>query len=230
MITGRDVSVVIPTLPERSWLLDQAVKSVWASTARPATIIAHIDQRRAGAHTARNAALAKVTTPWVAFLDDDDLFHPDHLEVLIDGANRSGADLIGTYPQSDPPGLADALICCHKGIPITGPVNVQWGPEQFDHFDARKGRICPHCSTPRGSFIMVTNLVRTELVREVGGFPAPGSLGDGFAGSTAEEYLFMLALLDAGARFHHVTGKRTWTYRGAPRRAVLTALHERGEL
>jgi glycosyltransferase involved in cell wall biosynthesis len=213
MITGLDVSVVIPSLPDRASSLERAVASVERQSARPAAIVTHIDHDRAGAHVARNAALAKVTTPWVAFLDDDDQFHANHLATLIDGANKSGADVIGTYPQSDPPTMRDALVCCYKGIPVTGSVGIPWGRDQLDHFDSRQGRICPHCRTPRGSFIMVTNLVRMDLVNRVGGFPAPGSMGSGFAGSGAEDYLFLLALLDAGARFHHVPGVRTWTYR-----------------
>ena len=215
VLTPEQVTVVIPSLPERSEWRARAVRSVERQTVPPAEIITHVDTDHAGAHVARNAALAKVSTAWVAFLDDDDTFHRNHLETLIDGANRSGADLIGSYPTSDPPGMRDALVCCHRGIVVRGPVNVAWGPEQLDHFDARKGDRCPHCGTARGSFIMFTNLVRMDLIRQIGGCPAPGSMGDGFAGHGAEDYLFLLALLDAGARFHHVTGVRTWTYRVA---------------
>jgi hypothetical protein len=149
----------------------------------------------------------------VAFLDDDDVFHRDHLEALIAGANRSGADLIGSYPDSDPPGMPDALVCCFKGLPVKGPILVPWGPEQLDHLDARLGPVCRHCGTARGNFIMFTNLVRMSMIDRMGGCPAPFSLGDGFAGCGAEDYLFLLGLLDVGARFHHVTGRRTWTYR-----------------
>jgi hypothetical protein len=213
MITADEVTVVIPSLPERTAWLERAVRSVNRQSAPPADISIHVDHDHAGAHVARNAALAAVATPWVAFLDDDDTFHPNHLQVLIDGANRSGADLISTYPAPDPPGLQDALVCCYKGIPVRGPVHVPWGPEQLDHLDARKGQRCPHCGKPRGSYIMMTNLVRTDLIDKIGGFPEPVSMGDDFAGCGAEDYLFLLALLDVGAQFHHVTGQRTWTYR-----------------
>jgi hypothetical protein len=213
MITADEVTVVIPSLPERTTWLERAVRSVNRQSAPPADISIHVDHDHAGAYVARNAALAKVATPWVAFLDDDDTFHPNHLQVLIDGANRSGADLISTYPAPDPPGLQDALVCCYKGVPVRGPVHVPWGPEQLDHLDARKGERCPHCGTRRGSYIMMTNLVRTDLIDKIGGFPEPMSMGDDFAGCGAEDYLFLLALLDAGAQFHHITGQRTWTYR-----------------
>lgn len=212
MLAASDVTVVIPSLPERSEWLGRAVRSVDRQSAQPHDIVIHIDHERAGAHAARNTALAKVSTEWVALLDDDDWFHHDHLATLIHGANESGADLIGTYPTPDPPGLSDALVCCYKGIPVRGPVNVPWGVEQLDHFDSRKGDRCPHCGTARGSFIMVTNLVRMSSIEAAGGFPAPFAMGEGFAGCGAEDYLFLLGLLDVGARFHHVVGRRTWTY------------------
>ena len=188
--------MVIPS-PSTSASLARAVGSVERQSAPAGDISIYVDHDRAGAAAARNAALQKVNTPWVAFLDDDDTFHSNHLETLIEGANRSGADLISSNAAPDDPGLRDALVCCYKGIPVTGPVNVPWGPEQLDHLDARRGRRCPHCGTPRGSYIMITNLVRTELVEKIGGFPAPGSMGDDFAGWAAEDYLFLLALLDA---------------------------------
>jgi hypothetical protein len=208
---GSGVTVVIPSLPERAEWLGRAVRSVRRQSVPAANVFVRVDHRRAGAHVTRNAALEAVTDEWVAFLDDDDQFHPDHLEVLLAGAAASGADLISTYPQSDTPGVRDALVCCYKGVPIVGPVHVPWGPEQLDHLDARRGPTCPHCGFRRGNFVMPANLVRASCVRRVGGFPAPFSMGDGFAGHGAEDYLFLLALLDAGARFHHVTGVRTFT-------------------
>jgi glycosyltransferase involved in cell wall biosynthesis len=211
-VTADQVTVVIPSLPERAVWLERAVGSAGRQSAPPAGVVVHVDRERAGAHVARNAALERVTTEWVAFLDDDDTFHTDHIAALVEGANRSGADLIGSYPSPDRPGLRDALVACWKGVPVRGPVMVPWGPEQLDHLDARRGRRCPHCGTGRGSFIMATNLVRMDLVVKVGGFPAPFSMGGGFAGYGAEDYLFLLKLLDVGARFHHVTGRRTWTY------------------
>jgi hypothetical protein len=81
----------------------------------------------------------------------------------------------------------------------------------MDHLDARQGVRCPHCNGKRGNFILVTNLVRMGHVEKAGGFPQPGSMGTGFAGWAAEDYLFLLALRDADARFHHVTGRGTFT-------------------
>src|SRR5881392_563105 len=103
MITSDEVTVVIPSLPERSVLLDRAIRSVERQSTPPADISVHVDRNRAGAGAARNAALAKVTTPWVAFLDDDDTFHPNHLETLVEGANRSGADLVSSNAAPDDP-------------------------------------------------------------------------------------------------------------------------------
>src|SRR6266568_4063850 len=109
MVTSSEVTVVIPSLPERSPSLRRAVRSVERQTTPPADVAVHVDYEHAGAAAARNAALAKVSTPWVAFLDDDDIFHRDHLEVLIDGANRSGADLVSSNAAPHDPGMRDAL-------------------------------------------------------------------------------------------------------------------------
>ncbi len=43
-------------------------------------------ERSKGVSAARNAGLATVRTPWVAFVDDDDLWAPRHLRTLLGGA------------------------------------------------------------------------------------------------------------------------------------------------
>lgn len=209
-VNPTDVTVVIPSLPDRTEWLERAVRSVERQSAQPAEIIVHVDHDHAGAYHARNKALARVTTPWVAFLDDDDFFHPEHLEVLIAGANRTDADLIGTYPEPDRP-AALSLFSCRKGIRCLANL-AQWGPEQLDHLDSRHSDRCRHCGTQTGSFILVTNLVRFDLIEAIGGFPKPKSMGEFFEGYNAEDYLFLLRLKDVGAQFYQVPRERTWTY------------------
>lgn len=85
-MTTRDITVVTPSIPPRACpggLLDQAVLSVRAQTIQP--IGGHVvvlDVDKAGAAVTRQRALDGVRTEWVAFLDDDDTFYPQHLEVL----------------------------------------------------------------------------------------------------------------------------------------------------
>jgi glycosyltransferase involved in cell wall biosynthesis len=42
-----------------------------------------------GVSAARNFGLARVTAPWVAFLDDDDVWAPGHLSAMLDAIRRS---------------------------------------------------------------------------------------------------------------------------------------------
>lgn len=92
-----DVTVVTPTIPDRAEILMDAVDSVQAQT-RPA--VAHfvgLDADRAGPAATRTMLLGQVETPLVAFLDDDDVLDPDHLELLGDALERTGADLAWSF-------------------------------------------------------------------------------------------------------------------------------------
>jgi glycosyltransferase involved in cell wall biosynthesis len=66
---------------------------VLALTAPPRAIVIEIDHDRTGSAATRNRALAKVDTEWVAFLDDDEEFLPQHLERVTAGQRQSGADV-----------------------------------------------------------------------------------------------------------------------------------------
>jgi glycosyltransferase involved in cell wall biosynthesis len=77
-----DITVCIPTIPPRAKMLARALESVAEQTLQPAAIIVEYDHEHTGAAATKNRALAKVTTPLVAFLDDDDHFLPHHLAVL----------------------------------------------------------------------------------------------------------------------------------------------------
>lgn len=103
MVTPHDITVVIPTHPARSnGLLQRALTSVLAQTWRPAGFVVAMDNLREGAPATRQRALDSVNTPWVAFLDSDDAFDPDHLESLGECANRTGADYVFSYWHTAP--------------------------------------------------------------------------------------------------------------------------------
>jgi glycosyltransferase involved in cell wall biosynthesis len=199
---GRDVSVVIPTIPGRDELLVRAVHSVKAQIKAPAAVIIENDVDRHGAHWARNKALERVGTHWVAWLDDDDEMLPNHLMVLLRGAHRAQIqgrppDMVFTYAEFI--GGRDPLGCVIDDRVIPEPVNVP-----FD--DRARASLRAF-----GNFIPVTYMVRAQLVRDVGGFPAPYSFDAAFS-RDCEDYGLLLRMLDAGARFHHVCGVRTWRY------------------
>ena len=96
-----DIAVIIPTCDRRNMIID-AINSVQNQTLRPTIIyicdngVSHIETNipqnaanikivhlklapRIGASAARNEALRLCSTKFVAFLDDDDLWHSDFL-------------------------------------------------------------------------------------------------------------------------------------------------------
>ena len=176
------IDVVIPAHPARvaSGQLDKAIASVWAQTFAARLVVQH-DTTRAGSAATRNAGLARVRSPWVAFLDSDDVLDPGHLEKLAACAEATRADLV--YPWFRADGYHDP-----------------W-PHRFKHaFDAAALR--------RSNYIPVTVLARTDLVREVGGFIADLTIAPPAA---CDEWGLWLRMLDAGARIAHLPERTwTW--------------------
>lgn len=94
-----DVTVAIPAHPARihTGMLTRALGSVWAQTMPPSAVSIAVDVDGAGAPPTRQRALDAVTTPWVAFLDSDDFFDSNHLQLLSQCAIDSGADYVYSY-------------------------------------------------------------------------------------------------------------------------------------
>lgn len=136
-----NVTAVVPTIATRAHsTLPRALASVEGQSHRCATVV-EPDSTGEGPAATRNRALGRVTTDWVAFLDDDDELYPNHIRACLRHATLTGADLV--YPGYDAVG--------------DDPVGVFGLP-----FDAGLLR--------RRNYIPVTVLARTELVRAVGGF------------------------------------------------------------
>lgn len=133
-----EVTVVIPYHEARKTkgLLSRAVDSVLDQTV-PCELITELDTDRRGAGPTRQAGLAKVRTPWVAFLDSDDYFLPDHVEKCLSFAKENEADYV--YPWFHMNGGSD---------PFPMFFGKPWDSE------------APHSTT-------VTILVRTELAQRV---------------------------------------------------------------
>lgn len=66
-------------------MLADAMRSVAHQTLRPAVHTIAVDYQGFGPAAMRNDLLEGVLTPWVAFLDDDDILDPVHLTVLTSG-------------------------------------------------------------------------------------------------------------------------------------------------
>lgn len=179
------VTVVIPTIKPRKGILRRAVNSVMAQTYGVPPIEIAIDRNHDGAAVTRNRALRNARSEWVAFLDDDDYFLPNHLEVLLDAADSAEHDVIYTG-------------CKVIGANFeTIPMQEEWG--RFGkEFDAEILR--------QGSCIPVTSLVRTELAKQAL-FGPP----DHDPTSWYDDWGFYLRALDEGASFLHVP-EVTWVW------------------
>lgn len=146
-----EITVAIPTHAGREKMLSRALDSAFAQTLPPVAVSVAVDVSREGSAATRNRALAAVQTPWVAFLDSDDEFLPQHLELLTACANSSSADVVYSIPEWV--GREPAPL--RFGLP----------------FDAAALRL--------GNYIPVTTLARTEPVKAAGGFQCPpGSIFD----------------------------------------------------
>lgn len=75
-------------------MLAMAIASVEAQTFRDFEIVVVKDTDRRGVSYARNQGLERATGNYVAFLDDDDVFYPTHLERLVEVAERTGAGVV----------------------------------------------------------------------------------------------------------------------------------------
>jgi glycosyltransferase involved in cell wall biosynthesis len=186
------VTVVIPTHPAR-WprLMRRALRSVMAQTAPVAAYSIATDIDGDGAGPTRDRAMMAVGTEWIAFLDSDDEWHPQHVERLLACAERTGADVV--YP-------ACRVVNPELGgeIPPSHSLWDEWG-RPGKPFDADLLR--------ERSYLPVTSLVRTDLAQKSTFTPPEGSHHD--------DWGFYLGLLDQGATFVHLPVV-TWTWHHGP--------------
>jgi glycosyltransferase involved in cell wall biosynthesis len=87
------VTVVTATLPERTDFLHRAVTSVRQQTLRPQAHLIGYDYARRGGAAMKNDLCFAAESKWIALLDDDDYFYPDHLASLVEAAETNGADV-----------------------------------------------------------------------------------------------------------------------------------------
>jgi glycosyltransferase involved in cell wall biosynthesis len=184
------VTAVICAIPDRKDdFLSEAIQSVFNQTFPVSAIALSIDHEGVGAAANRDRALAMVQTEWVAFLDDDDWWYPEHIAVLCGLANATGADLV--HPHYD----------------------VVGGEDPFPMFEGREFDLAdPHQ-------IPVTFMVKTEAIRSVGGFSNTGIIRTDDPGQvdpsgirSGEDWRVTLHLAQAGYRFAH-TPIHTWAWR-----------------
>ena len=96
-MTHPQITVVMASIPPRGVLRNAALASVASQTLQPAAVSIAIDVEKQGAPATRDRALRAAQTPWVAFLDDDDAFMPQHLEHLYAHAMETDADFVYSW-------------------------------------------------------------------------------------------------------------------------------------
>lgn len=188
-IRANSITVVIPTIAPRRHLLTRALDSVTRQSIRPIVdMVVEVseDTEHVGAAVTRQRGLEKVTTEWVAFLDDDDEFQPDHLEKLLTHALYMGADYVYSW------------------------YTVVGGTDPFpENFGRPWNPAAPIQTT-------ITTLVRAELAKAVGFDTVPdGVLGeDGHR--RGEDHRFTLGCQNAGGVISHLPERTwIWHHHGS---------------
>lgn len=102
------ITAILTAHPQRlqNGMLAQALTSVCRQTYQPAAIIVVNDIEHKGAGFARRTVLDMVQTTWMAWLDSDDYWYPNHLQELHDEAERTGAKYVFSWfdGRNDPLG------------------------------------------------------------------------------------------------------------------------------
>jgi hypothetical protein len=183
-----EITVCIPAHPARvaNGMLDRAVASVKAQLLPAADISIAVDEDGDGAAVTRQRALDAVKTEWVAFLDSDDFFYPEHLKVLAAGARAFNADYVYSY----------YMVHFPDGKPW--PAN-----DPLGHFGKPFNPAAPHQTT-------ITTLVRTDLAKRIGfQDPPEGAEIGGHRGG--EDWFFTVGCAQSGAKIVHIP-RRTWAW------------------
>ena len=107
-------------------------------------------QTRRGVSPARNTGLALAVTPWVAFVDDDDLWAPDKLRMQLDAIAADGS----------------AQWSCVGSVNIDDAGHVLWWADPPSNSDLSDALLSSNSIPGGGSGV----LAATSLARAVGGF------------------------------------------------------------
>lgn len=215
------VSVVVPAR-DRAHLIERALASVARQRPRPPAEVIVVDDgssdgtgevaerqgarvlrhdRNRGVAAARNAGVAAAEHPWVAFLDSDDEWLPDHLAVLW-GLRGEHALVGGSLVWLRDDGSAYRLVApqARTAGELTSPAPLLF-PENF--------------------LLPSATMVSRDAFERAGGFDETMRL--------AEDLDLWVRLLDAGSAY--VTERVVSVYRGHPGQASvdrggLRAAHE----
>jgi glycosyltransferase involved in cell wall biosynthesis len=143
-----------------------------------------LDKDREGACKNRNRLLFEANQEFVAFLDDDDVLYPEHIEELYDLLIKENADVAYSLPKVLSGEYEIPLDCVFGGMK-----DFSFNPDTL----------------LERNFIPVTVVARRKKLVDAGGFQH-------LKGYYGEDHGLWLKLLYAGAKFVHLP-KVTWEYR-----------------
>jgi len=220
------VSIVIPTR-DRPEMLETVLRTIDAQTYPAIEVIVINDAgadigavvarhpraqllvtpEQRGPAAARNAGLARASGEYVLLFDDDDEMFPEHVEALVEAADRAQLDLaygqvLTCYLIPAGPGryVADAL---HAFEAVLDRADIQWG-----------AGLAPPAV-----------LFRRALIEEI------GTIDETLPGASDYEYWVRLSAAREGARVPFVTALYNWRLDGSNTsgrsRARFLAGHER---
>jgi glycosyltransferase involved in cell wall biosynthesis len=132
--------------------------------------LTYIPQPNAGVAVARNRGVKEARSPWVAFLDADDIWFPQHLEALAHAhITEPAAHLIGTrYVET---ASVDEVRRSH---PSSGVIDIsKVGVRQVEYFNA--------VAQNRSPFFTSSIMLEKEAFLSVGGFPEGERRGEDLA-------------------------------------------------
>lgn len=196
------VAVCIPTIPGRELELMRAELSVMSQTRQPDQVLTELDTERTGAAATRNRLLERVETDVIAWLDDDDWLKNSHLKACMRVLEQSPFQPALVYPAPHMVNGRDPTAVTYQGRFPVVPWGLRFTSEMASHI------------RQVGSFIPMTHLVRTDVVREIGGFPEGRTLDSGRYQGEDERYL--IEILNRGYGFEHFDG-RTWYWNVNPK-------------
>ena len=180
------ISVIIASIPPRRELLQRCLSSVINQTLQPDKIMVNIDNARLGAPASRDNLIRSCGTDYVAILDDDDQFLPNHLEVLYNHIISEDADL--AYPSW---------------------VNEYGHGMHLDHF---MGQPWDNNNVHQ---VPITWMAKTSSVLEVGGFSANfdtlNDTMDEHGHRIGEDFAMIKKLVNAGKKITHIN-EVTWVW------------------
>lgn len=125
------ITAVIAAHPARlkNGMLAEALVSVCRQTLQPAAIIVVNDIERKGAGFSRRTILNQVQTEWMAWLDSDDYWYPNHLADLYREVEEQDAKYVFSWfdGRNDPLGHFGKVFnpCEPHHTTITALINVE---------------------------------------------------------------------------------------------------------